>query len=791
MALVLLLAILPGLPAQNAYATSASISCTVTSVLVYGFTQCTATFGGTSPDGNINWSSTRQGGFYPPSCDSGSEIHHSTDVQCTAYYVPTSLASPVTITASFAGDSNNPPTSGSTDLAVTTSPTSALVNCFPSTVPVGLVATCTIYLSYNMYQIVNYPNATPPPPTGTVQWTSSGGQGSFNSTSCTLPPESCTVTYAPSSSASPVTITANYPGNGFYQPASSTYQLAITAGRTSTTSSTTSSSSASTSTPSKTLTTASTSANSTSLGSTVGGFTLPNYWPEASLAIVAGLGLFGYYLYQRGWPSDDDERYEKSEDVRGVLDRLRWKKPEKPTIEPDTPITPLPYTPVTLPPLPPELVITGTPPIVVPVTPEPVTPVTPTSPTPVTPSETPVQQHDEHGPGCVISYRWQHQLMDLFIFPNNKAVGKVLKYAKTTKRGAFQFVTAAEEPVPLRAESSDWHLLIHECSCPGIDGDLSRKSYALPANLRVTWNLEQGEGGFVNRSEGSLLSENWGLPAPVDGGDEVLFQPGPIDRPEPGSKPSVVTSVAKKVKIRVTAYHDDLTKPPDHEPIQTFITMEITRRVTIKEPVKESPFYDVVDEYVYDYWVDPEPLVSGAEVEDMLGDCQPGHSWPGRDPISAKISMMPETCETGEYVRFVAVGGDTDDLELTCTPSGKACKKGTTLLMTGLSDILTFSWHADKGEFPRGAEHETDSRLDQGNSVIWHAPAEEGTVSIRLRVNDSGREFPDKTLTIEKKIKVERPPSTDAPPPTTKPDGPATRPHHISHDSSNRDVTRQ
>ncbi|MDA4127727.1 MAG: hypothetical protein OK452_11100, partial [Thaumarchaeota archaeon] len=226
-----------------------------------------------SPGGNITWSSTGPGGWYPRSCDSGVEIHTFIDLKCTSYYVPTSLASPVLIEAKYEGDSNNLPATGSTTLAVTTSPTSALVNCFPSTVPVGLVATCTVYLSYNMYSIVDYPGAGPPPPTGTIQWSSSGGDGGLNSTACSFPhegSEKCTATFTPFSSASPVTITANYLGNGFYQPTSSSYHLIIAPGRTS---------------------------NSTSPGATGGGLTLPNYWPAAVLFGVGGGGVLGYYYY--------------------------------------------------------------------------------------------------------------------------------------------------------------------------------------------------------------------------------------------------------------------------------------------------------------------------------------------------------------------------------------------------------------------------------------------------------------------------------------------------------------
>jgi len=92
------------------------------------------------------------------------------------------------------------------------------VRCSPSPVQVGSTTTCTA--------VVTGITITP---VGTVTW-SSGGAGSFSPTSatCSLTSGSCTVSYTPSSSASPVTITAIYGGDTNNDGSTGTFSLAVT-----------------------------------------------------------------------------------------------------------------------------------------------------------------------------------------------------------------------------------------------------------------------------------------------------------------------------------------------------------------------------------------------------------------------------------------------------------------------------------------------------------------------------------------------------------------------------------
>jgi hypothetical protein len=208
--------------------------------------------------------------------------------------------------------------------------------------------------------------------------------------------------------------------------------------------------------------------------------------------------------------------------------------------------------------------------------------------------------------------------MDMTVFPNNRVIGRIYKYSKTTKIGSYQFATNAEGSVPLKVEASDVHLLVQECSCPGIDGDLSRKTYILHSKVKILWEIVEGEGSFVKVSRGSGSRTEFG--------EEVLYSPPHIDRAEP----EFTSPEVKKVRIKVTAYHDDPTKPPEHDYITSFIRMEIHRRIT-KPPKgqKGKP----IDEYVYDYWVDEAALLTGPVVKDALGDCVPEHEWLPGSPI--------------------------------------------------------------------------------------------------------------------------------------------------------------
>ncbi|MCL5672186.1 MAG: hypothetical protein JRM79_03090 [Nitrososphaerota archaeon] len=107
-------------PAKPASSTSAS--CTPSSLTVRASTTCTARVTGSSPTGNVTWSTTGIWDFSSSWCtlSAGS---------CSVTYTPTVPASPVNITATYSGDLNNGGSSGTFSLAVssvtTTSTTSA------------------------------------------------------------------------------------------------------------------------------------------------------------------------------------------------------------------------------------------------------------------------------------------------------------------------------------------------------------------------------------------------------------------------------------------------------------------------------------------------------------------------------------------------------------------------------------------------------------------------------------------------------------------------------------------
>ena len=97
-------------------ATYASVSCTPSSVATMVGTTCTVTVIGSSPTGNVTWSTTGIWDFSAGSCvlSSGS---------CSVGYTPTVPASPVNITAIYWGDPNNGGSSGAFSLLVTSGST--------------------------------------------------------------------------------------------------------------------------------------------------------------------------------------------------------------------------------------------------------------------------------------------------------------------------------------------------------------------------------------------------------------------------------------------------------------------------------------------------------------------------------------------------------------------------------------------------------------------------------------------------------------------------------------------
>jgi YVTN family beta-propeller protein len=84
---------------------------------------CTATVTGYFPAGTISWLSNEPGNFSSGSCNLISQ-------GCSITFSPSSLVSPVTITASYSGDSNNTESSGSTSLTILLNSTISATSVF-------------------------------------------------------------------------------------------------------------------------------------------------------------------------------------------------------------------------------------------------------------------------------------------------------------------------------------------------------------------------------------------------------------------------------------------------------------------------------------------------------------------------------------------------------------------------------------------------------------------------------------------------------------------------------------
>jgi len=314
---------------------------------------------------------------------------------------------------------------------------------------------------------------------------------------------------------------------------------------------------------------------------------------------------------------------------------------------------------------------------------------------------------------CKMSYKWMFQTMDLNVYPKDK------------------IRALSDDPMPLKALAYDRHVLIQECHCAE---DVSRKNHILSANVRYEWEIIDGEGGFVKINDGEESKK--------EVGEQVLYQPPNIEDPKE----------TKKVTIRVTAHHDDETKPPRHDPCVLTWDIEIKREVKESGPSSENntEFTDpgeVTDEYVYTLTVRnkrcPKP---NALLPQQKGECLPENAWNAGSPVDGKIVLSPAEAAYGDYVVFRAEGMDTDRLILKCTPKGEKCIESS-MKELDLNDLLEYKWGADKGSFPRGSN---------GREVVWQAPDEEGKVKIKLKIRDVGKQYDDKDKELETVIVVRK-----------------------------------
>src|SRR2546425_566007 len=204
--------------AYGAFPTSTSVSCSPSSVVVGGPTQCTATVTDTSskptvPGGTVSFTSDSSGNFVGSPC---ALVGFGGSSSCRATYTPSSLGTGAhTITANYGGDASHAASSGQFTVSVSQPGTKAStsVNCSPASVNVNSPTVCT----------ANVTSMSPPgpAPTGTVSF-SSDSPGGFTGSPCTLSPgvassASCQETYTPSGFGSGShNITGTYPGDPNY-----------------------------------------------------------------------------------------------------------------------------------------------------------------------------------------------------------------------------------------------------------------------------------------------------------------------------------------------------------------------------------------------------------------------------------------------------------------------------------------------------------------------------------------------------------------------------------------------
>ena len=320
-------------------------------------------------------------------------------------------------------------------------------------------------------------------------------------------------------------------------------------------------------------------------------------------------------------------------------------------------------------------------------------------------SPPPVIQIDKGDTKCQCTHSWIHQYMDLDIEP----------------RGTIK--TLSDDPLPLKGTATDKHALIQTCTCPAT-GVVSNKVHLLEAGVRIEWEILSGEGGFIN------LNDDEGQK--TVSGEQVLYQPPDIED----------TEDEKVVSLKVTAYHNDYSKHPDHDPVEIYVDMKIKREITEDGESTESDREftdpgDMKDEYVYSIEIRGEPVQGEDLPEAMEFDCIPYQNWQPGSEITGSVAHAPSDVAYGDHVRLMAVGTDSDVLELYCNPShmdSHGCVTPSETQLVTLNDQLVYTWTAEKGTFPQG---------NVGREVIWQAPDVEGEVRIKVFIKDSWSQFDD------------------------------------------------
>lgn len=182
----------------NVETSSATVSCSPSPIAIGSKSNCTASVTGYNPTGLVSW-------IAPSGSFSGNDTCHLSFGSCSISYTALSSTSPVTIQGSYAGDSDNSPSLGSFQLALTSAQSSATVVCTPNPDTIGSSSSCSATVTgYGV-------------PSGTISFSSTDTGAAFVPTACTLvasgpSSSSCSSAYSPSTAGS-ASITAKYSGD--------------------------------------------------------------------------------------------------------------------------------------------------------------------------------------------------------------------------------------------------------------------------------------------------------------------------------------------------------------------------------------------------------------------------------------------------------------------------------------------------------------------------------------------------------------------------------------------------
>jgi hypothetical protein len=217
-------------PAAWANTTSTGLSCQPDSVATGSATSCTVTVTDTAssapsaPTGTVTFSPSPDDGSFSDSgsCTLGSPT--ATSASCTVDFTPTEGGG-YTLSAEYGGDSTHTESLGSASVNAI-DPTSIVLRCDPSTLPINASTTCTAKLT---------DTDTPDAPTGEVTFTSKPDTGNFaGGDECPWSPASsgaggtatCQISFSPTAKGN-YTLIASYSGD--YEHAASVGTTEVTA----------------------------------------------------------------------------------------------------------------------------------------------------------------------------------------------------------------------------------------------------------------------------------------------------------------------------------------------------------------------------------------------------------------------------------------------------------------------------------------------------------------------------------------------------------------------------------